>query len=55
MRVFIECPENPKEWFMIELQGEVEAKKGNTVLPSLNGIKLGDLFEKDVCKDNCFL
>lgn len=50
MRIFIECPDSPKEWFMIELQGEIEATLGKKPLKKLDSLKIADLFEKDVCK-----
>lgn len=49
MRIFIECPDSPKEWFIIELQGEIEATLGKKLLKNLDSLKIADIFYKDVC------
>jgi hypothetical protein len=43
MRIVLKCPEKPKEWLLIELQGTIESKKAD-----LRGKELGQFFWKNV-------
>lgn len=47
MRLFVQCPTPPNDWFIVELQGEVSAEAQNGEL-SFAGLTFADLSERDV-------
>lgn len=47
MKLFIQCPNIPKEWFIIELQGEVSTESNNEEF-STAGLTFADITEREV-------